>query len=41
MFETWEQKLVAIVAAVTVGGGVTIMVIKVPYLTSFLATNEF
>jgi hypothetical protein len=33
MFETWKQKLVTMVAAVTVGGGVTAMAMKVPHPT--------
>jgi hypothetical protein len=33
MFETWKQKLVTMVVAVTVGGGVTTMSMKVPHPT--------
>jgi hypothetical protein len=34
MFETWKQKLVTMVVAVTVGGGVATMAMKVPHFTS-------
>jgi hypothetical protein len=33
IFETWKQKLVTMVVAVTVGGGVTTVAMKVPHPT--------